>query len=154
MRCPYCKNSETMVKDSRPVGNTIKRRRQCANCGKRFSTYEVYETIPLMVVKKDNSRQKYDKRKIERGILQAIHKRPISASDIDNLLERIENRIFGSNLKEKEIKSSKIGDIVLDELKNIDAVAFIRFASIYNEFNDIDTFRRELDRLSGKNEDI
>lgn len=148
MNCPYCKSIDTIVKDSRPSGDTIRRRRLCNKCGRRFSTYEVYETIPLMVVKKDNSRQRYDKSKIERGILQAIHKRPISADSIEKLLQRIEDKIFSIDCKEREIKSSKIGDIVLEELKDIDAVAFIRFASIYNEFNDIETFRRELDRLS------
>lgn len=148
MFCPYCNSPETVVKDSRPYGNTIRRRRQCTICNKRFSTHEIYETIPLMVIKKDNSRQEYDKTKIERGILQAIHKRPVSVSELESLLEKIEAKIFAQDNKYHEIESSKIGDIVLEELKNLDAVAFIRFASIYNEFNDIETFRRELDRLT------
>lgn len=148
MICPYCNSPDTVVKDSRPNANSIRRRRECLICNKRFNTYEVYETIPLMVIKKDNTRQTYDKTKIERGILQAIHKRPVSAGQIESLIERVEKKIFSIDNKYHEIKSSKIGDIVLEELKNLDAVAFIRFASIYNEFNDIETFRRELDRLT------
>lgn len=148
MRCPFCNSNDTVVKDSRTYEATIKRRRECNSCHNRFNTFEVYESIPIMVIKKDGSRQKYDKSKIERGVLQAPHKRQASGEVVNKLIQNVENRIFNTDRKDCEIASSLIGDIVLEELKKVDDVAFIRFASVYNDFNDIDTFRRELDRLS------
>ncbi len=147
MRCPCCHSMNTVVKDSRYSDHTIKRRRECTDCHHRFNTFEVYESVPVMVIKKDGSKERFDKSKIERGVNQAIHKRPISSEEVKQLIENIENTIYNLNIKSGEIKSSEIGDIVLEELRKIDDVAFIRFASVYNDFNDIKTFRQELDRL-------
>lgn len=147
MRCPYCHSRDTVVKDSRYTENSVKRRRECQNCHSRFNTYEVYESVPMMVIKKSGNRETFDKSKIERGVLQALHKRPIPAKKIRQLLVDVESKVYSMNVGH-EIETSKIGDIVLEELKKIDDVAFIRFASVYNDFNDIETFRRELDRLS------
>ena len=148
MRCPYCNAEDTRVIDSRPADNTIRRRRQCEACGKRFTTYEKIETIPLMVIKKDQSREPYDRSKIEKGVMQAIHKRPIAISEIDKLIDDIENEIMGRG--EKEIESSAIGEMVMEKLRNLDDVAYVRFASVYREFKDVDTFLREIEKLAKK----
>lgn len=152
MRCPYCHSLDTVVKDTRPVdnGEVIKRRRECESCHMRFNSFEKYESLPLMVLKKDKTRQPYERAKIERGLLQACHKRPVSTADMERMMNNIERKIFNSELKGREIKSREIGEIVLEELRAADDVAFIRFASIYKDFNDVETFRRELDRLSKK----
>lgn len=152
MRCPFCHNRDTIVKDSRSTqdGTSVRRRRECEACHKRFNTYEKCESLPLMVIKKDRSRQPYERKKIERGLLQACHKRTVSMSDIQRMMDNIEREIFNSDLKGREISSQEIGEIVLEELKKIDDVAFIRFASIYKEFKDVETFRHELDRLEQK----
>lgn len=150
MRCPYCNEEDSKVIDSRPAedNNSIRRRRQCIKCGRRFTTYEKIETIPMMVIKKDDTREPYDRSKIESGILSACHKRPVSIAQINNTVDEIENAIF--NREEKEIKSSEIGEIVMDRLKNLEEVAYVRFASVYREFKDVNTFLEELEKLYRK----
>ena len=150
MKCPYCSSDNTRVIDSIPAddNNSIRRRRLCDVCGKRFTTYEKVETIPLIVIKKDNNREQYDRSKIEAGILRACHKRPVSANQIDALVDEIETEIF--NREEKEIPSSEIGEIVMDKLKDLEAVAYVRFASVYREFKDINTFMDELKKILDK----
>ncbi len=133
--------------DSRPAeeSNSIRRRRQCDECGRRFTTYEKIETIPLIVIKKDNNREPYDREKIEKGIVRSCHKRPISMVEISNFVDEIENQIF--NMEEREISSSRIGEIIMDRLKDFDSVAYVRFASVYREFKDVSTFMDELKKL-------
>lgn len=147
MKCPFCQAENTKVIDSRPAedNNSIRRRRECDACGKRFTTYEKVETIPLIVIKKDNNREPYDRDKIESGIIRSCHKRPVSADKIKEIVDDIETVIF--NLEEKEIPTSTIGSIVMDKLKDIDAVAYVRFASVYREFKDVNTFMDELKKL-------
>lgn len=147
MKCPFCNQENTRVIDSRPVpdNNSIRRRRQCDECGKRFTTYEKIETIPLTVIKKDQSREQYDRMKIQDGIMRACYKRPISVKTIENLMDEIETEIF--NKEEKEVPSTLIGEIVMDKLKELDAVAYVRFASVYREFKAIDTFMDELKKM-------
>ena len=144
MKCPFCSSENTRVIDSRPAddNNSIRRRRLCDDCGKRFTTYEKVETIPLIVIKKDNNRETYDRSKIEAGVLRACHKRPISAAQITQLVDEVETEIF--NREEKEIPSQTIGELVMNKLKDLDAVAYVRFASVYREFKDINTFMDEL----------
>ena len=147
MKCPYCGNDDTRVIDSRPAedGNSIRRRRSCDTCGKRFTTYEKVETIPMIIIKKDNSREQYDRAKIEGGVLRACYKRPVSASQIQQTIDTIETDIFSR--EEKEIPSSVIGEIVMERLKDLDPVAYVRFASVYREFKDVDTFMSELKKI-------
>lgn len=147
MKCPFCNQENTRVIDSRPVpdNNSIRRRRLCDECGRRFTTYEKIETIPLNIIKKDQSREQYDRTKIQNGIMRACYKRPISVKTIESLMDEIETEIF--NKEEKEIPSSVIGEIVMDKLKKLDAVAYVRFASVYREFKDIDTFMDELKKI-------
>lgn len=147
MKCPYCNHPDTRVVDSRPAedGSSIRRRRSCDACGKRFTTYEKVETIPLIVIKKDNNREQYDRGKIEKGILQACYKRPVSADKIRKTVEQVETDIF--NREEKEISSSVIGEIVMHKLKDLDEVAYVRFASVYREFKDVNTFMDELKKF-------
>lgn len=149
MKCPFCNKENTRVIDSRPAedNNSIRRRRQCDECGKRFTTYEKIETIPLIIIKKDNNREPYDREKIEAGIIRSCHKRPVSINEINALVDDIENIIF--NLEDKEIPSSKIGEIVMNKLKDFDSVAYVRFASVYREFKDVNTFMDELKKLLG-----
>lgn len=144
MKCPYCGYPDTRVIDSRPAEDksSIRRRRSCDECGKRFTTYEKVETIPLIVIKKDNNREQYDRSKIENGILSACYKRPVPAEEIKKAVDSIELEIF--NREEKEIASSEIGEIVMDRLKELDPVAYVRFASVYREFKDVNTFMDEL----------
>ena len=150
MKCPYCSATDTRVIDSRPAedGSSIRRRRCCDECGKRFTTYEKVETIPLIVIKKDNNREQYDRSKIEGGILRACYKRPISAADIQKTIEKIETEIFSR--EEKEIPTSVIGEIVMEKLKELDEVAYVRFASIYREFKDVNTFMSEIKKILEK----
>lgn len=147
MKCPYCMNPDTRVIDSRPAedGSSIRRRRSCDVCGKRFTTYEKVETIPLIIIKKDNNREQYNRGKIETGVLRACYKRPVSAEDIQRTVNNIETQIF--SLEEKEISSSTIGEIVMEELKDLDEVAYVRFASVYREFKDVNTFMDELKKI-------
>lgn len=149
MKCPYCGYLDTRVIDSRPADdrNSIRRRRSCDECGKRFTTYEKVETIPLIVIKKDNNREEYDRSKIEAGVLRACYKRPVSAESIQELVNAVETEIFSR--EEKEISSSVIGEIVMEKLKELDAVAYVRFASVYREFKDVNTFMSELKKLLG-----
>ena len=144
MKCPFCSHENTRVIDSRPAEdhNSIRRRRVCDECGKRFTTYEKIETIPLIIIKKDNNREAYDRAKIEAGVLRACHKRPVSAQQITTLVDEVENEIF--NREEREIPSGTIGELVMNKLKDLDAVAYVRFASVYREFKDVNTFMDEL----------
>ncbi len=152
MKCPFCFAQDTKVIDSRPADDnaSIRRRRQCETCGKRFTTYEKLETVPLMVIKKDNSREPYDRSKIERGILQSCHKRAVSAGDIHRVLDEIETALFAR--EQTEIASSIIGEMVMERLQALDEVAYVRFASVYREFKDLSTFMEELNKIirSGK----
>ncbi len=147
MKCPFCGKEDTRVIDSRPAeeNNSIRRRRVCDECGKRFTTYEKVETIPLIIIKKDKNREQYDRAKIEAGVLRACHKRPIAADQIANLVDDVEVEIF--NREEKEIESRVIGELVMNKLKDIDDVAYIRFASVYREFKDVNTFMDELKQV-------
>ena len=147
MKCPYCSHPDTRVIDSRPAedGNSIRRRRSCDVCGKRFTTYEKVETIPLTIIKKDNTIEQYERRKIENGVLRACYKRPVATSDIQKTIDRIETKIF--SLEEKEVPSNVIGEIVMEELKGLDEVAYVRFASVYREFKDVNTFMDELKKI-------
>ncbi len=151
MKCPYCSNDDTKVIDSRPAddNSSIRRRRQCENCGKRFTTYEKLETMPLMVIKKDESREAYDRSKIETGIVQSCHKRPVSPQQIARMIDEIENEIF--NMEEKEIRTSVIGEEVMKRLKILDEVAYVRFASVYREFKDVNTFIEEIGKMLTSN---
>lgn len=144
MKCPFCSHENTRVIDSRPAedNNSIRRRRVCDECGKRFTTYEKIETIPLIIIKKDNNREAYDRAKIEAGVLRACHKRPVSAQQITTLVDEVENEIF--NREEREIPSGTIGELVMNKLKDLDAVAYVRFASVYRKFKDVNTFMDEL----------
>ena len=144
MKCPFCSHENTRVIDSRPAedNNSIRRRRVCDECGKRFTTYEKIATIPLIIIKKDNNREAYDRAKIEAGVLRACHKRPVSAQQITTLVDEVENEIF--NREEREIPSGTIGELVMNKLKDLDAVAYVRFASVYREFKDVNTFMDEL----------
>ena len=150
MKCPFCSSENTRVIDSRPAddNNSIRRRRLCDDCGKRFTTYEKVETIPLIVIKKDNIREQYDRSKIEGGVLRACYKRPVSAEQIQRTLEKIETEIF--NREEKEIPTNVIGEIVMDHLKELDEVAYVRFASVYREFKDVNTFMSEIKKILEK----
>ena len=149
MKCPYCGKENTRVIDSRPTDDSsIRRRRQCAECGKRFTTYEKVETLPLIVVKKDNNREPYDREKIVAGIVRSCHKRPISMTQINDMVDDIEGQIF--NMGEKEIPTTTIGSIVMDKLKDLDEVAYVRFASVYREFKDVNTFMDEIKKILKK----
>lgn len=147
MKCPFCGHENTRVIDSRPAedNNSIRRRRVCDECDKRFTTYEKVETIPLIIVKKDENRETFDRTKIESGILRACHKRPVSLKQIQQIVDDIEVEIFSR--EDKEIPSSIIGELVMDKLKDIDSVAYVRFASVYREFKDINTFMDELKKV-------
>ena len=147
MKCPYCTNPDTKVIDSRPAedGNSIRRRRSCDVCGKRFTTYEKVVSFPLIILKKDNNREQYNRGKIETGILRACYKRPVSAEDIQYIVNKVETNVFSR--EEKEISSSTIGEIVMEELKQLDEVAYVRFASVYREFKDVNTFMDELKKI-------
>lgn len=147
MKCPFCNQDNTRVVDSRPADDntSIRRRRLCDECGKRFTTYEKVETIPLIVIKKDQTREQYDRRKIEDGVMRACYKRPIPIQKIKETIDAVEMDIF--NREEKEIDSKIIGEIVMDALKDLDPVAYVRFASVYREFKDVNTFMDELKKI-------
>ena len=146
MKCPFCGKDNTKVIDSRPTDDSsIRRRRQCDECGKRFTTYEKIESMPLIVIKKDNNREPYDREKITAGIVRSCHKRPVSYDQIVSTVEEIEAEIF--NKEEKEISSNEIGEIVMDKIKELDQVAYVRFASVYREFKDVNTFMDELKKF-------
>ena len=147
MRCPYCNQDNTRVVDSRPVEetNSIRRRRLCDSCGRRFTTYENVETIPLTVIKKNLNREQYDRNKLINGVRRACYKRPIASDKLEAMIDAIEGDIF--NAEDKEISSTKIGEIVMSHLKDLDSVAYVRFASVYREFKDVSTFMDELKKI-------
>ncbi|MDR1765045.1 MAG: transcriptional regulator NrdR [Lachnospiraceae bacterium] len=150
MKCPYCNAADTKVIDSRPADDncSIRRRRQCESCGKRFTTYEKLETMPLMVIKNDQSREPYDRSKIEAGILRSCPKRPVSTEQITALVDEVEKVIFSR--EEKEIPTSVIGELVMERLPALDEVAYVRFASVYRSFRDVNTFVEEISKLLKK----
>ena len=151
MRCPYCGCAESKVVDSRPTdeGERIRRRRECFNCSKRFTTYEIVETTPLMVVKRDNSREPFSREKLTTGLLRACEKRPISLDQIDEIIDKVESKVYGS--MEREISSKKVGELTMEFLKDLDEVAYVRFASVYRQFKDVSTFVAEVEKLLGDN---
>ena len=150
MKCPFCGEDDTRVIDSRPADEnmSIRRRRQCDKCQKRFTTYEKGEAIPLVVIKKDQTREPYDRTKIEKGVFRSCHKRPISVPQMNHLVDQVEAKVFSK--EEREIPSSYIGELVMRYLEELDAVAYVRFASIYREFKDVDTFMEELKKILDK----
>ena len=150
MRCPFCNFENTRVIDSRPAeeNNSIRRRRVCEECGKRFTTYEKIETLPVMIVKKDRSREAYNRSKIEMGIMKACHKRPISTEEMTEAINSVENKIF--SLEKSEVESSYVGELIMEKLKALDPVAQVRFASVYREFKDVDSFMNEITSLASK----
>ena len=150
MKCPFCGEDDTRVIDSRPADEnmSIRRRRQCDKCQKRFTTYEKVEAIPLVVIKKDQTREPYDRTKIEKGVFRSCHKRPISVPQMNHLVDQVEAKVFSK--EEREIPSSNIGELVMRDLEELDAVAYVRFASIYREFKDVDTFMEELKKILDK----
>ena len=147
MKCPFCGFSESKVIDSRPAdeGASIRRRRECLSCGKRFTTYETMESLPLVVVKKDGSRQSFDKDKVLRGMIRACEKRPVPLAELEKIAEEIEQDL--QNSMEREVSTEDIGEKVMDRLRTVDQVAYVRFASVYRQFKDIDTFMTELNKL-------
>ncbi|MGN1456928.1 MAG: transcriptional regulator NrdR [Acutalibacteraceae bacterium] len=147
MKCPYCGCEESKVVDSRPTdeGERIRRRRECLNCTKRFTTYEVIETTPVMIIKRDNSREPYNREKLTNGIVRACEKRPISLDEIDNIVDKVEAKI--QNTMEREVSSKVVGEYTMEFLKNVDEVAYVRFASVYRQFKDIHSFMEELNKL-------
>ena len=147
MKCPYCGYNESKVIDSRPTddGNSIRRRRECLSCAKRFTTYEIMESVPVVVVKKDGSRQSFDRNKVLSGMVKACEKRPVAVQQIEKIADDIELELMGK--LDHEISTEHIGNLVMDRLKDIDEVAYVRFASVYRQFKDIDTFMAELTKL-------
>ncbi len=147
MKCPFCAYEESKVIDSRPTdeGERIRRRRECLKCGKRFTTYEIIESLPIIVIKKDKSREVFDRQKLMTGMLRACEKRPVSIETLDRAIDDIEALI--QNSLDREVKSDKIGELVMEKLKEIDEVAYVRFASVYRQFKDINTFMSELNKL-------
>ena len=147
MKCPYCGYSESKVIDSRPAdeGNSIRRRRECLSCKKRFTTYETVESLPMVVVKKDGSRQSFDRRKVLGGMIRACEKRPVPLAELEKIADEIEQDL--QNSMEREISTAHIGEQVMNRLKKVDEVAYVRFASVYRQFKDIDTFMSELSKL-------
>ena len=147
MKCPFCSFEESKVIDSRPTdeGERIRRRRECMSCGKRFTTYEIIESVPIVVVKKDKSREVFDRDKLFNGMMRACEKRPVSVDVIEKAIDEIEAEL--QNSLDREVTSVKIGEYVMDKLKDIDEVAYVRFASVYRQFKDINTFMSELKKL-------
>ena len=150
MKCPFCGYEESKVIDSRPTdeGEKIRRRRECISCAKRFTTYEIIETVPIVVVKKDKSRQAFDRVKLFNGMLRACEKRPVSIDQIEKVVTDIETEL--QNSLDREVTSVHIGELVMNKLKELDEVAYVRFASVYRQFKDINTFMEELKKLLGE----
>lgn len=150
MKCPYCGYSESKVIDSRPTdeGERIRRRRECLNCAKRFTTYEVIETVPVVVVKKDKSREAFDRNKLLNGLLRACEKRPVPLETLERIVDEIETLL--QNSLDREVSSTLIGTYAMDKLKKVDEVAYVRFASVYREFKDINTFMDELNKIKAE----
>lgn len=147
MKCPFCGHPESKVIDSRPADEnaSIRRRRECLACGKRFTTYETVESLPIVVIKKDGSRQSFDRQKILRGMIRACEKRPVSLAELERIADEIEQEL--QNSMEREIRTADVGEKVMDRLRKVDQVAYVRFASVYRQFKDIDTFMAELNKL-------
>ena len=147
MKCPFCSFEESKVIDSRPTdeGQRIRRRRECLSCGKRFTTYEIIESLPIIVIKKDKSRETFNRDKLMTGLLRACEKRPVSIDTLDTMIDEIETTL--QNSLDREVSSEKIGQLVMEKLKKIDEVAYVSFASVYRQFKDINTFMRELNKL-------
>ena len=147
MKCPFCGYSESKVIDSRPADEnaSIRRRRECLACGKRFTTYETVECLPIVVIKKDGSRQSFDRQKVLRGMIRACEKRPVSLAELERIADEIEQEL--QNSMEREIRTADIGEKVMERLRSVDQVAYVRFASVYRQFKDIDTFMAELNKL-------
>ena len=152
MKCRYCSSTESKVVDSRPTedGTSIRRRRECINCGKRFTTYEKIEEIPIMVIKKDGTREPFDSEKILSGVRKACEKRPVSTADMELLVDNVVREVFNS--LEQEVRSEAIGEMVMNRLKDLDEVAYVRFACVYHQFRDLQTFVDELGRLISENQ--
>lgn len=149
MKCPYCENTDTKVIDSRHTedGHAIRRRRECEKCSKRFTTYEKIEEVVLMVIKKDGSRETFDRNKVMSGIVKACEKRPVTVKSMENIVNEIEKKL--NNMMEKEVNSTFIGELIMERLKELDQVAYVRFASVYRQFTDINTFISEIENLLG-----
>jgi transcriptional repressor NrdR len=147
MKCPFCGHEESKVIDSRPTdeGERIRRRRECLKCGKRFTTYEIIETVPIIVIKKDKSREAFDRNKLLRGLLRACEKRAVSLSVLEHAVDEIETVL--QNSLDREVESAHIGELAMEKLKKIDEVAYVRFASVYRQFQDINTFMNELNEI-------
>lgn len=154
MKCPFCSHMESKVVDSRPTedGNVIRRRRECCACSKRFTTYEKVEDIPLMVIKKEGHREPFDRNKIMNGILRACEKRPVSIAQIESIVNDIETEVYQS--AEREVSSNEIGEKIMMHLKELDEVAYVRFASVYRQFKDLNTFMEELNKLIKENNPV
>lgn len=150
MKCPFCDFEDTKVIDSRHTeeGHAIRRRRECEKCNKRFTTYEKVEEVILMVIKKDGSRETFDRSKVMNGIIKACEKRPVPIAEIEKIVDDIERGL--NNMMEKEVKSTFIGELIMDRLKDLDEVAYVRFASVYRQFTDINTFVKEIEGLLGR----
>ena len=153
MKCPYCGAEESKVIDSRPTEDSerIRRRRECLNCHMRFTTYEVVETVPLIVIKKDNSREPFDRQKLLNGLMKACEKRPVSLLQLEQIVDHVEQKLFGS--LESEVSSKVIGELVMEQLRKVDEVAYVRFASVYRQFADVESFLDELKKLVGDRKD-
>ena len=151
MKCPFCSYEESKVIDSRPTdeGARIRRRRECLKCAKRFTTYEIIESLPIIVIKKDKSRETFNRDKLMTGLLRACEKRPVSFDTLDNMIDEIE--VIIQNSLDREVSSERIGELVMEKLKKIDEVAYVRFASVYRQFKDINTFMSELNKLLKEN---
>ena len=146
MKCPYCGFSESKVVDSRPADEgSIRRRRECLQCERRFTTYETVESLPIVVIKKDGSRQSFDRQKVLRGMIRACEKRPVALAELERIADEIEQEL--QNSMEREIRTEVIGEKVMERLRKVDQVAYVRFASVYRQFKDIDTFMAELNKL-------
>jgi transcriptional repressor NrdR len=153
LKCPYCGFSESRVIDSRPTdeGERIRRRRECMKCGKRFTTYEVIENVPIVVIKKDKSRETFDRNKLLNGLLRACEKRPVSMDTLEHIVDEIENLL--QNSLDREVSSQRIGTYAMEKLKNVDEVAYVRFASVYRQFKDINSFMDELSKIINSKKD-
>lgn len=147
MKCPYCGHPESKVIDSRPADEnaSIRRRRECLSCARRFTTYETVESLPMVVIKKDGSRQSFDRQKMLRGMIRACEKRPVTLAELERIADEIEQEL--QNSMEREIRTEAIGEKVMERLRKVDQVAYVRFASVYRQFKDIDTFMAELNKL-------
>ena len=147
MKCPFCGYEESKVIDSRPTdeGEKIRRRRECISCANRFTTYEIIESVPIMIIKKDKSRESFNREKLLKGMVRACEKRPVPIDTLEKIVDEIESEI--QNSLDREITSDKIGELVMDKLKDVDEVAYVRFASVYRQFKDINTFMSELKKL-------